>query len=80
MDPEQALSELRELAKATLADDSADDLPEKATQLAELFDGLDQWLSRGGFMPKEWAPKPVCRCTREARRLGHMAGCPKART
>lgn len=27
----------------------------EADQLAEYADALDQWLSKGGFLPKDWA-------------------------
>jgi hypothetical protein len=26
-----------------------------ATSLAELFQALDQWITRGGFLPASWA-------------------------
>lgn len=58
MDPNANLEELRELAQNTLADDSADDLPEKAAHLAELFVALDEWLTKGGFLPQAWERKP----------------------
>jgi hypothetical protein len=46
MDPDAALSELRELMSAPL---------ENAERIAELFSALDEWLTRGGFPPVSWA-------------------------
>jgi hypothetical protein len=42
MDPNAALA----IVRAAL-----DDMPEEA---AEAFRGLDEWLSRGGFLPEAW--------------------------
>jgi hypothetical protein len=54
MDPNATLERMRELAReyheaerwreTTLAD-----------ELVDLIEGLDQWLSRGGFLPMAWA-------------------------
>ena len=46
MDPDEALRKIRELINDG---DSAD------IELVHLFDGLDQWLSKGGFLPKDWS-------------------------
>ncbi len=57
MDPNEALRKLRELAACLLADDGLtrpqiDD----GIELAELFTGLDEWLStpKAGFLPAAW--------------------------
>jgi hypothetical protein len=48
MDPNAALTKIREL----IADgDSADML------LVEAFEGLDNWLCKGGFLPSDWQRK-----------------------
>ena len=49
MDPNAALTEIREITARATAGKSFD-----ADKLAELVDGLDQWLSRGGFRPDAW--------------------------
>ncbi len=54
MDPNTTLARLRELAAA------ADDV-EEAAELAEAFHALDEWLSRGGFLPADWARHPANR-------------------
>jgi hypothetical protein len=53
MDPNAALSRIRELVEANnrVTDASRLDI---ADELAELIDGLDNWLSRGGFPPDAW--------------------------
>lgn len=43
MDPNVTLSRLRELA------DNND------VEWANLFESLDDWLSKGGFLPEAWA-------------------------
>ena len=48
MDPNAALAKVREL----IGDgDSADVL------LVDAFEALDEWLSKGGFLPSDWERK-----------------------
>jgi hypothetical protein len=49
MDPDAALREIRALVHEQLHGDKPD--PDR---LAELIDGLDGWLDRGGFLPRAW--------------------------
>lgn len=51
MDPEAALNELRAIVHRRLMQ-----VPEEGDddRAAELFDGLDQWLTKGGFLPQDW--------------------------
>lgn len=55
MDPDAALDRIRELCSVVL-DDGVPLLRRKsaAEDLAELVRELDQWLSRGGFLPRPW--------------------------
>jgi hypothetical protein len=55
MDPNANLTEMRELAQ-TLLDNNADlsDFCAQAERLAELVQALDEWLTRGGFLPRDW--------------------------
>lgn len=46
MDPDATLAEMRE-AYAT----------GDYERCAELADALDQWISRGGFLPREWGTR-----------------------
>ena len=58
MDPDAALVEARELAARVLDDTDPfypDNLGADGTRLAELFQALDSWLSRGAFLPRAWA-------------------------
>jgi hypothetical protein len=62
MDPDACLAELRKLLNGKKADAaySADnDAPafdsDECERAITPFEGLDQWLSRGGFLPKGWA-------------------------
>lgn len=47
MDPDAALQELRLMA----SDPNAFNFE----QFVELFEGLDEWMSKGGFLPHDWA-------------------------
>lgn len=49
MDPDVALKELRELTDKGM--DLSDDEIER---VVVLFQGLDNWISKDGFLPKEW--------------------------
>ena len=51
MDPEEALKQLRDIVARRGGDDAHGTLDE----VCELFDGLDQWLSHGGYLPSPWA-------------------------
>jgi hypothetical protein len=48
MDPDETLREIRELVTA-----QACYVPDP-DRLAELVGALDEWLSKGGFLPEPW--------------------------
>lgn len=52
MDPNANLAEQRVLAAKLLEDDDPD--TDDVTRLCELVLSLDQWICRGGFLPKSW--------------------------
>lgn len=52
MDPNAALAEIREIT-AHILDGKPDS--GQALRLAELSEALDEWLSKGGFLPSAWA-------------------------
>lgn len=52
MDIEEALKVLRELAHKLADSDDMD-----VAEFAITFQGLDGWLTRGGFPPKDWENK-----------------------
>jgi len=60
MDPNETLRKARAAAGALIAlidgsESSVDDrLLTEAEDLAEAFQALDSWLSRGGFLPTAW--------------------------
>jgi hypothetical protein len=58
VDPNTNLAEMRELAAAILNDQSCPDPYEpsaaQAERLAELVQALDEWLTKGGFLPHDW--------------------------
>lgn len=54
MDPDENLKEQRRIAKSVLdceGDCDSGDL----VRLCELVQALDEWISKGGFLPKRWA-------------------------
>lgn len=51
MDPNEALRVLREWAGN---EDPADQPPTIDADAVDAFRALDQWLSRGGFLPSAW--------------------------
>jgi len=53
MDPNAIVEEMRELYNEV--QDSEDPLG-AAIRVVELFDDLDSWLVRGGFLPHDWEP------------------------
>lgn len=55
MDPNMTLHELRELCGEALAAAEGEPTRLTALDIAEKFDALDQWMSRGGFAPSAWA-------------------------
>jgi len=54
MDPDAALFAIRELAAAIAAADEVS--PWQAHELAEHVQALDAWITKGGFLPKDWQP------------------------
>ncbi len=65
MDPNAALERIRELIESlTRAADSSEDPGERwfairgeLSELVDTWNGLDGWLSKGGFPPRPWSGK-----------------------
>ena len=57
MDPEANLEEQRRLVKSiNKARDNEQDVDQDDIhRLAELVEALDEWISRGGFLPSPWS-------------------------
>lgn len=53
MDPEMTLHELREKCAEALAE-SGNKRADLVDEIAQLFDALDNRLSKGGFPPADW--------------------------
>lgn len=62
MDPDKALQIAREAVVKLHADlpfeKDRDDVDDAAGALADAFEALDGWLSKGGFLPKAWTILP----------------------
>lgn len=56
MDPNANLKEQLEIARAILSDDEYD-TGYDAVRLAELVEALNEWIVKGGFLPKDWSRK-----------------------
>lgn len=54
MDPNTTLARLRELGNTLMNARADDELTTVADEMAELFQGLDVWLSTGGVAPTKW--------------------------
>lgn len=49
MDPNEALKKIRELLKIRRLS------REESAELQELVEGLDEWITKGGFLPSSWS-------------------------
>jgi hypothetical protein len=56
MDPNANLKEMREIAKTILSGEEYD-TGYDAVRLAELVEALDEWITKGGFLPEAWSKK-----------------------
>lgn len=54
MDPNTALKQLRFLVARAHAASLRTDISVIADEMADVFNGLDNWLSTGGFLPDAW--------------------------
>jgi hypothetical protein len=64
MDPDECLrrckvqvARIRALQKQDRAGDTFE-LADAGQELADAFDELDEWLTKGGFAPNQWKPRP----------------------
>lgn len=58
MDPEEALKRLRQLVKIHMGGDGLD--AHEIDRMVTTFQGLDEWITKGGFLPADWqALKPA---------------------
>jgi hypothetical protein len=57
MDPNTALSRLRFLTESILSqvEDGVADW-DNMQEMAQQFEALDEWMSKGGFLPTDWHP------------------------
>jgi hypothetical protein len=62
MDPNATLKRIREISKRItgILDSeyihAGNEMLDLASELAELTTALDEWLSKGGFFPRDWTP------------------------
>jgi hypothetical protein len=55
MDPDETLRMFRANLKQMMVDTDQAVFAQHALDAAEHFEALDEWLSKGGFKPREWA-------------------------
>lgn len=58
MDPDETLRRLQDKAEWEIQDSWHVPVSERlrnAEEMAELFQALDEWLSKGGFPPTDWS-------------------------
>jgi len=56
MDPNDTLRKIREAMNIFYGGSDKDCL-DAGVDITNLFDSLDKWLSKGGFLPDEWNKK-----------------------
>jgi hypothetical protein len=56
MDPNTNLKELRSLVAGNVDKEFVSD--HDTARMMELIGSLDEWLTRGGFLPTDWARNP----------------------
>jgi hypothetical protein len=61
MDPDECLKQIRDLIMRVNAADDRGDFEGFAADLAEHVEALDEWLSKGGFLPDAWRNGPIKR-------------------
>jgi len=54
MDVNETLRTMRKLVSDTNLTPSYEDAARIGTELADAFEALDEWLSKGGFLPSDW--------------------------
>ena len=54
MDPNANLQEQREIVERMLDDNSEHIDTGDAVRLADLVQALDEWITKGGFLPDAW--------------------------
>lgn len=52
MDPNETLNDLRIMTRSVL--NNGAESTSVVDDMAELFEALDDWLSKGGFLPDVW--------------------------
>jgi len=55
MDPDEALANLRTAIETLWAAENSASAAAAADLIAENAAALDQWLSRGGYLPRAWS-------------------------
>lgn len=54
MDPNTTLATLRELCANQLSGKDGADPSTIGGEIAEAFEALDEWITKGGFLPSDW--------------------------
>jgi len=57
MDPNATLAELRKYAAAGIPADTRRVQLQALDRMCELVQALDEWLTKGGFLPTDWSAK-----------------------
>ncbi len=56
MDPNETLDRIRDITTNMMAGEASD---ADVDLLPELVEALDQWITRGGFLPRDWQRTPA---------------------
>lgn len=76
MDPNAALERIRELVKLLLNEGetppNSSEIADAGAELAQVFNGIDAWLSQGNSLPESWKPRPTLQEQRAASIAAHV--------
>ena len=54
MDPNETLRCLRALSKQIIKENENEEMPDNGMHMANIFQALDEWIVKGGFLPQDW--------------------------
>lgn len=57
MDPNETLRSARKALATYLGTDDAEEANNASESLADAFEALDEWLTKGGLLPSAWTRK-----------------------
>lgn len=75
MDPNETLNRMRTITSREAEWDNL-----TLAELAELFEAMDGWLTRGGFLPEAWCSPSTELAAQRATKVGRMGVADRKRS